>query len=25
VIGNWSVKTWVTVPDGGTINHTTGI
>jgi hypothetical protein len=23
--GNWSAKAWVSVPDGGTINHTTGI
>jgi hypothetical protein len=25
VMGTWSTKAWVTVPDGGTINHTTGI
>jgi len=25
VIGNWSTKSWVTVPAGGTIKHTTGI
>ena len=25
VRGNWSAKSWVTVPGGGTINHTTGI
>ena len=25
VSGNWSTKSWVTVPAGGTINHTTGI
>jgi hypothetical protein len=23
--GNWSTKSWVTVPQGGTIKHTTGI
>ena len=25
VSGNWSTRSWVTVPAGGTINHTTGI
>ena len=25
VIGNWSTKAWMTVPAGGTINHSTGI